>query len=62
MKEFWEKILFKLGSITVTPAKIAEVLIVVAVTWFLLLFFRKLLRPNNTVVGTTESAKPEIIT
>ena len=47
MKEFWEKILFKLGSITVTPAKIAEILIVVAVTWFLLLFFRKLLLRNK---------------
>ncbi|MEO5948186.1 MAG: mechanosensitive ion channel domain-containing protein [Chitinophagaceae bacterium] len=43
MKEFWYKILFRLGSFTVTPAKIAEILIVVTVTWFMLLIFRKLL-------------------
>lgn len=52
MKEFWEKILFKLGAFTITPAKIAAILIVVIITWVLLLIFRKLLlRSKDIGVG-----------
>ncbi len=52
MKEFWEKILFKLGQFTLTPAKIAGVLLVIVITWVLLLLIRKiLLRKRNVSVG-----------
>lgn len=47
MTEFWEKILFRLGSFTITPAKIAAILIVIIITWFLLLILRKLLLRNK---------------
>ncbi len=49
MKEFWEKILFKLGAFTITPAKIAAVLIVIFITWFLLFIFRKILLRNKEI-------------
>lgn len=43
MNEFWDKILFKLGEFTITPAKIAATFLVIIITWFVLLLIRKIL-------------------
>lgn len=42
MKEFWEKILFKLGNFTITPAKITGIFLVIVITWFFLLLLKKI--------------------
>ncbi len=43
MNEFWDKILFKLGDFTLTPAKIAAAILVIVITWFVLLLIKKIL-------------------
>lgn len=47
MNEFWDKILFRIGSFTVTPGKLAGIFAIFFITWIILFFFRRILFRNK---------------
>ncbi len=56
MKDFWQFVIFKLGSFSLTPGKIAGLIIVLLLTWVLLVAIKKLLFSNKQL-GFNETGR-----
>jgi small-conductance mechanosensitive channel len=43
MNDFWKQIIFRIGTFTLTPAKLLAVIMVIVITWILILLLKKVI-------------------
>jgi small-conductance mechanosensitive channel len=60
MNDFWQKIIFRIGNFTLTPAKIAALLAVVFITWILLLLLKKIILSKKKLTVSQEGTRTSL--
>lgn len=57
MNDFWKQVLFKIGNFTLTAGKLAEVLLVLIVTWILLVIIKKFILRGSQLSKSVRARK-----
>lgn len=60
MNNFWQQVIFKMGSFSLTPAKLAVVAVAIFTTWLFLLLIKKILVHNSGFTKTEKGARSSV--
>ncbi len=60
MDKFWQQVIFKIGSLTLTTAKLAELIAAIFITWLLLFLIKKILVHKSGLSKTEKGARSSV--